>query len=60
MDIAFQKLMGGLLEMVSGKGYGAWFLAMAFLHPLALLLLWLGGILRSKDAKPPKTTLLQL
>ena len=51
MDIAFQKLMGGLLEMVSGKGYGSWFLAMAFLHPLALLLLWLGGILRSKDPK---------
>ena len=46
LDIGFQKLMGPLLEMVTGKGYSPWFLAMAFLHPLALLFLWLGGINR--------------
>ena len=50
LDIGFQKIMGPLLEMVTGKGYGPWFLAMAFLHPLALLFLWLGGI--SRSAKP--------
>lgn len=52
LDIGFQKLMGPLLEMVSGKGYGPWFLAMAFLHPLALLFLWLGGINRPHHKQP--------
>ncbi len=47
LDIGFQKLMGPLLDMVSGKGYSPWFLAMAFFHPLALLFLWMGGINRS-------------
>lgn len=54
LDIGFQKLLGPLLEMVSGKGYGPWFVAMAFLHPLALLLLWLGGI-----SRPAKTSIAQ-
>jgi hypothetical protein len=42
--------MGPLLEMVTGKGYSPWFLAMAFLHPLALVFLWLGGI--NRPVKP--------
>jgi ACS family hexuronate transporter-like MFS transporter len=46
LDAGFQKLLGPLLEMVSGQGYGPWFLAMAFLHPLALIFLWFGGIAR--------------
>jgi MFS transporter, ACS family, hexuronate transporter len=46
LDIGFQKIMGPLLEMVTGKGYSPWFLAMAFLHPLALIFLWIGGINR--------------
>jgi ACS family hexuronate transporter-like MFS transporter len=46
MDAAFQNLLGPLLEMVSGQGYGPWFMAMAFLHPLALIILWFGGIAR--------------
>jgi ACS family hexuronate transporter-like MFS transporter len=50
LDIGFQKIMGPLLEMVTGKGYSPWFLAMAFLHPLALVFLWLGGI--NRPAKP--------
>jgi MFS transporter, ACS family, hexuronate transporter len=49
LDIGFQKLMGPLLEMVTGKGYSPWFLAMAFLHPLALLFLWMGGINRTRQ-----------
>lgn len=48
LDMAFKNIMGPLLEMVSGKGYAPWFLAMAFLHPLALLLLWFGGIHRPR------------
>lgn len=52
LDIGFQKLMGPLLEMVTGKGYSPWFLAMAFLHPLALLFLWLGGINRNPKTAP--------
>lgn len=47
LDAGFQKLLGPLLDMVSGQGYGPWFLAMAVLHPLALLLLWFGGIART-------------
>lgn len=47
LDVAFKNLMGPLLEMVSARGYAPWFLAMAFLHPLALLLLWAGRIYRS-------------
>jgi MFS transporter, ACS family, hexuronate transporter len=46
LDAAFQKLLGPLLDLVSGHGYGPWFVAMAFLHPLALIFLWLGGIAR--------------
>jgi MFS transporter, ACS family, hexuronate transporter len=49
LDIGFQKLMGPLLEMVSGKGYSPWFWVMAFLHPAALLFLWLGGINRNRQ-----------
>ncbi len=47
LDAAFHKLLGPLLDLVSGQGYGPWFVAMAFLHPLALIFLWLGGIARS-------------
>ena len=48
LDQGFKFLFGPLIEAVQGKGYGPWFLAMAFLHPLALLLLWLGGIHRPR------------
>jgi ACS family hexuronate transporter-like MFS transporter len=46
LDQAFKSVFGPLVEAVAGKGYEPWFLAMAFLHPLALLLLWAGGIHR--------------
>jgi ACS family hexuronate transporter-like MFS transporter len=48
LDQGFKTLMGPLLEMVSGKGYGPWFIAMAFLHPICLVFLWLGGINRKQ------------
>jgi ACS family hexuronate transporter-like MFS transporter len=46
LDQAFKALFGPLVGAVEGKGYEPWFLAMAFLHPLALLLLWAGGVHR--------------
>jgi MFS transporter, ACS family, hexuronate transporter len=52
LDEAFTTIMGPLLEMVTGKGYSPWFLAMAFLHPVALVFLWLGGINRSTTDSP--------
>ncbi len=48
LDQAFKAIIGPLLDTISGKGYSAWFLVMAFLHPAALLLLWLGGINRKQ------------
>ncbi len=50
LDAGFKQVLGPLLDMVSGKGYSPWFVAMAFLHPLALIFLWFGGI-----ARPAKT-----
>ena len=44
LDQAVKTVFGGLLEQVQGHGYGQWFLIMAFLHPAAWLLLWLGRI----------------
>ena len=46
LDQAFKSVFGPLVGAVEGKGYEPWFFAMAFLHPLALLLLWAGGIHR--------------
>jgi ACS family hexuronate transporter-like MFS transporter len=44
LDQAVKTVFGGLLEQVQGHGYGQWFLVMAFLHPLAWLLLYFGRI----------------
>ncbi len=49
LDQGFKFLFGPLIEAVQGKGYEPWFLAMAFLHPLALMLLWFGGIHRPRQ-----------
>lgn len=46
LDQGFRAALGPLLGVVEGGGYGAWFMVMAFLHPLAFLLLWWGGIRR--------------
>lgn len=50
LDQGFKALFGPLIGAVEGKGYEPWFLAMAFLHPVALVLLWLGGIHRPRQA----------
>jgi len=52
LDQGFKALFGPLIDAVQGKGYEPWFLAMAFLHPLAFLLLWLGGIRRYHSHTP--------
>lgn len=46
LDQGFQAVFGPLLRAVEGKGYDPWFVAMAFLHPIALLILKAGGIQR--------------
>lgn len=46
LDQGIKAVLGGLLELIQGQGYGAWFLVMAFLHPLAWLMLWFGGVHR--------------
>ena len=51
LDQGFKAVFGPLIEAVQGKGYEPWFFAMAFLHPLALILLWVGGIHRPHQAK---------
>lgn len=44
LDQTMRTVFGGMLEAVQGKGYAQWFLVMAFLHPLAWLILRFGGI----------------
>lgn len=46
LDSAFHVVLDPILNAVQGQGYGQWFLIMAFLHPIAWLLLKFGGIYR--------------
>ena len=46
LDQAIRTVFGGLLDTVAGVGYGRWFMVMALLHPLALVMLWAGGVHR--------------
>jgi ACS family hexuronate transporter-like MFS transporter len=46
LDQAVKTVFGGVLELVQGKGYEQWFFLCAFLHPLALLILYFGGVHR--------------
>jgi ACS family hexuronate transporter-like MFS transporter len=52
LDQAVKTVFGPLLEQVQGHGYGQWFLIMAFLHPAAWLLLWLGRIHKPSSLIP--------
>ena len=52
LDQAVKSVFGPLLEMVQGHGYAQWFLIMAFLHPLAWLVLKLGGVHRLRSTTP--------
>jgi ACS family hexuronate transporter-like MFS transporter len=46
LDRAVHAVFGPLLQRLQGQGYGHWFWAMAFLHPLAWLMLRIGGVAR--------------
>jgi ACS family hexuronate transporter-like MFS transporter len=48
LDEFIRTVFGGLLEAVQGQGYGAWFLIMAFLHPVAWLILYFAGVHRPR------------
>jgi ACS family hexuronate transporter-like MFS transporter len=49
LDQTVKTVIGPLLEMVQGHGYAQWFLIMAFLHPLAWLVLKIGGVHRLRQ-----------
>ncbi len=51
LDRGLHVILDPLLNIVQGNGYGQWFLIMAFLHPIAWLLLKLGGINRLSSVK---------
>jgi ACS family hexuronate transporter-like MFS transporter len=44
LDTAFHAALNPVLNAVEGQGYAMWFLIMAFLHPIAWLLLKFGGL----------------
>lgn len=44
LDQGMHALIDPLLNLVRGNGYAQWFLIMAFLHPLAWVILKLGGV----------------
>jgi ACS family hexuronate transporter-like MFS transporter len=46
LDQTLRAIFGGALELVQGRGYGFAFLLMAFVHPLAWLLLRFGRLQR--------------
>lgn len=50
LDEAVSAVAGPILQLVQGHGYAQWFLIMAFLHPLAWLILKFGGL--QKTALP--------
>ena len=50
LDQAMRAVAGGMISLVEGKGYAFAFLLMAFVHPLALVLVWSGGFHRRARA----------
>ena len=46
LDHAIQTVCGPVIAWVQGHGYAQWFLIMAFLHPVAWLVLKFGGVNR--------------
>jgi ACS family hexuronate transporter-like MFS transporter len=50
LDQSIRGVLSPILSAVQGQGYGQWFLFMAFLHPLAWLMLYFGGVHRKTTA----------
>jgi ACS family hexuronate transporter-like MFS transporter len=53
LDQSIRAVLGPILSVVQGQGYGRWFLFMAFLHPLAWLMLYFGGVHRKAATTRP-------
>ncbi|MBC7743982.1 MAG: MFS transporter [Flavobacterium sp.] len=51
LDQGFHFVFDPLLDLVRGQGYAQWFLIMAFLHPLAWLILRFGGVQKLSPLK---------
>ena len=51
LDQAVKSVCGPVLALVQGHGYAQWFLIMAFLHPVAWLVLKFGGVHRLASVK---------
>lgn len=51
LDQAVHALLGPVLNAVHGAGYAQWFLVMACLHPIAWMLLYFGGVHRTRGLK---------
>ena len=52
LDQAIRAVLSPVLALVQGHGYGQWFLIMGFLHPLAWLMLYFGGVHRGGAPRP--------
>jgi ACS family hexuronate transporter-like MFS transporter len=46
LDQTIRAVLSPILSLVQGQGYDQWFLYMGFLHPLAWLMLYFGGVHR--------------
>lgn len=51
LDSAVKMVAGPVLQLVQGHGYAQWFLIMAFLHPIAWLMLWFGRVHRMTNQR---------
>lgn len=56
LDRGIQAVLGPALQLIQGHGYAQWFLIMAFLHPLAWLVLKFGGIHKLAPLSPKEST----
>jgi MFS transporter, ACS family, hexuronate transporter len=52
LDQAIKTFAGPVLKLVQGHGYAQWFLIMAFLHPVAWLILWFGRLNANRTSIP--------
>jgi len=52
LDQGVKAVLGPVLDLVAGHGYAQWFMIMAILHPLAWLLLKIGGVHRLSSSNP--------
>lgn len=56
LDRAVGSVLGPIFDLVQGHGYAQWFVIMAFLHPIAWLLLKMGGVTESRNVCETRAT----